>query len=118
VTAFEPGDKVLIEGTVVIYDSVRDEVHVDLFSKTDQYCALVRGDLVHAVPYVDPELVPGMVVEDWSGEHDDQWWTERNEGDDGIGDGVRFRSSDGLVFYRDHLPERIRPVFDPREATT
>jgi hypothetical protein len=62
---------------------------------------------------VEPELVPGMVVmsEDQS---DDRQWHYLPEYEE---DRVPF-ATPGHWFSRDELPEHIRPVFGPREATS
>lgn len=61
-------------------------------------------------PYEDPELVPDMVImsED---ESDGRMWHYLP---DGAEDSIPFRTSHNKWHSRDELPERIRPVFDPR----
>lgn len=51
------GDEVLIRATVVsLPDRARGEVKVELFSKTDQYNAVVRLDLIETVLMLFPSV--------------------------------------------------------------
>lgn len=110
---FQPGDKVLIRATVVVADD--DGVY---FIRTDVggynfYASAVDLQLALDPPYVDPEIVPGMVVAPLDDPADNRtWWVTETDTP------ARFFSTYGYAVPRSVLPAHIRPVFDPREATT
>lgn len=109
---FKEGDKVLVRA------SVKEGLDGDgeYFLESD-----IGGHgfylMAHAVepapepPYVDPELVPGMVVAPLD-ESDKRMWHYLPSDP---GDGVPFRSN-YRWHRRDELPDEIRPVFDPRRV--
>jgi hypothetical protein len=120
VSAFKPGDRVLVAVTVERVEAAEYFVRVDA-PDGRFYHYYVPSTSVRPAPeppYVDPELVPGMVVmsEDRS---DDRHWHYLPE-DEADTRSFYGRDEDGdYVWYiRDALPDEIRPVFDPREVTT
>lgn len=119
-TAFKRGDKVLIPATVDYVDEVGD-LGVRLYDGLKFEVTPTGPEPVTLVPYVDPELVPDMVVMS-KDKSDDRMWHYLPADPGGPGGpggrevGVPFCTG-GRWFSRGQLPERIRPVFDPREVT-
>lgn len=88
--------------------------------------SISRGDCIDAIrlvqrvatadrepPYVDPELVPGMVVAPLDDPADDRtWWVTETDTP------ARFLSTYGVAVPRSVLPGQIRVVLDPRGATS
>lgn len=113
-TAFKPGDRVLIRATVVSGPRQNDDyfVRVGIGERHDSW--LVQPEAMSPAPeppYVEPELVPGMVVMAERGGLA-RWLVE---GD--ARDGWSFHETNGPDCDRSGLPERIRVVFDPLEVS-
>lgn len=119
-SAFKPGDRVLIRAMVTdAVDEDGDHYLVTDASRRDGrrgfYARPTDLERAPEPPYVDPEMVPGMVVAP----------LDENETDEGLWhylpddamDKVPFRTGLGWR-SRDELPDRIRVVFDPREVTS
>ena len=111
-TDFKLGDRVLVGGTVIWLSE--DGVHstIEVTGGAETKPLLVRLDGMQPAPeppYVDPELVPGMVVGAEDESDDRTWWVA----EDPYGH-AGFRAPDDIWFSREQLPAEIRPVFDPR----
>jgi hypothetical protein len=115
--AFQPGDKVLVEAELVI---AAGDWAVVRFDRSPMN-ADVPLDALHPAPkplYVDPELVPGMVVAPLDAADDREWWVTRDDTSAHYGDRpFTFFTPDGIALERGDLP-RFRVVFDPREASS
>jgi hypothetical protein len=113
VTAFKPGDKVLIRATVTVdVDEDGDHYLTTDVGRCGFYAPLADLEPAPEPPYVDPELVPGMVVMPLDESDTRRWF---------VIDSMfasKFVHPSGVIYTRQVLPERIRPVFDPREVTT
>lgn len=109
-TAFMPGDRVLVPATVVGYSPFSGRVRVRFESSVETWFA--ESDLSPAP--VDPELVPGMVVAPLDPKTPGSWWVaERYDGT------LLFCGAPALnTYFRRELPAKIRVVLDPREVTT
>lgn len=112
-TAFRAGDRVLVEGQLVWVDGNGAGLS---FPDWGGHCVFVSLDLLRPVPeppYVEPELVPGMVVAPLVPEiyGTTQWWVKL------VGTNWEFHDSRLFTLSREDLPE-IRVVFDPRKATS
>lgn len=110
-TAFQAGDRVLVEGQLVWVD--RNGAGLS-FPDWGGHCVFVSLDLLRPVPepeYVDPELVPGMVVAPLDAADTRQWWVIEGES------GFCFVGRADEHVYGEGFP-KIRVVFDPRKATS
>lgn len=114
---FKKGDKVLVRA------SVKEGLDGDgeYFLESD-----IGGHgfylMAHAVepapepPYVDPELVPGMIVVPLYKGDDRRWWVTRDDTSPHYGDRpFTFFTPDGIALERGDLPP-FRVVFDPRRV--
>jgi hypothetical protein len=80
----------------------------------------VRLDRLHPVPeppYVDPEIVPGMVVAPLDEDDDRVWFVIEGKASGGP---FFMPPTHGMLngCYRHGLPATIRVAFDPREASS
>lgn len=119
-TAFKPGDRVLIRATVERALDL-DVGHLVEFDSGRRF--YIRPDELEPAPeppYVDPELVPGMVVMPLDERDRRLWFVEDETADCKTPPPylIGFRDVFGEWFSRPELPDEIRPVFDPREVTT
>jgi hypothetical protein len=117
-TDFKPGDKVLIPATVL--ERLRADDNTNMYDVNVAGVGLCRvpPDVLLPAPeppYVDPELVPGMVVAPEDRSDDRLWWVC---GTTRTGELLFEPPSVGFAVRRAELPAEIRPVFDPREVTT
>jgi hypothetical protein len=119
--AFKPGDKVLIEAFAgVTYGDAGRPTCIEVAFQ--QFNGLVSEFLVplatvHPAPkplYVDPELVPGMVVAPLDAKTPGSWWVAELPDDTLVFVGAPAAN----LYFRRTLPAEIRVVFDPREATS
>lgn len=96
-TGYELGDYVLVLGKVVGRGPADDVGYaIELFSKTDQYTAMVRPDLVIAKHEPPPPAEPPheAIVKDKEG---DLWhWSTRQSAWECVTDGPTFLSWDTL----------------------
>jgi hypothetical protein len=115
VTELKPGDRVLALGEVVGLNG--DEARVEFTEGSDGAAWVPLSSLQSAPPppYVEPELVPGMVVaplDKKSDQSKDWWWVVKDR------DELRFMNWLGLKANRPVLPDQIRVVHDPRQVTS
>lgn len=108
-SAFKPGDKVLVEATVTYPHSSGAWLDLRLSDNAAHHgtSVTVQAEFVHPVPEPpDPELRPGMVVAAVDPTDDREWWVA--EGADRT---LRFVAADGGWFTRDELDcARLRIV--------
>jgi hypothetical protein len=116
-TAFKPGDRVLVEAELAWIDDCDAGVR---FSAPGwaRASVVVPPGLLRPVPeplYVDPELVPGMVVAPLDADDDREWWVAAAS--PYVGADCWFIERSGSCVRRAGLPDEIR-VVRPREATS
>lgn len=118
-SAFNLGDKVIVEGVVRAVDPGSTlDVRIETAGwDNGVWVPSEAMKLAPEPPYVEPELVPGMVVAP-EGETDPrEWFVCGGLSPDGrlpIG----FRDVSDWRFARADLPARIRVVRDPREVAS
>jgi hypothetical protein len=115
-TAFQPGDRVLVEAELVTAASARAVVRFWVGDASPTRIS-VPLEIVHPAPkplYVDPELVPGMVVAPLDAADDREWWVAASPY---VGADCWFIERSGSCVRRAGLPDEIR-VVRPREATS
>lgn len=114
-TAFKPGDRVLVRATV----SAGQDYNGDLYLRSDLsrrgFYATPRDlELISEPERTDPELIPGMVVAPKDEADQRRWWVR-----DALYGGLLFAPASAMPSGpRRDLPAEIRVVFDPREATS
>jgi hypothetical protein len=116
VTAFQPGDKVLVEAELVTAASARAVVRFWVGDASPTRIS-VPLEIVHPAPkplYVDPKLVPGMVVAPLDAADDREWWVVPSPY---AAVDYWFIERSGSDAGRNALPAEIR-VVRPREATS
>jgi hypothetical protein len=118
VTAFEPGDRVIIRATISkpIEPTGRHLIQLD----GGGFHTYASPDAMVPAPYVEPELIPGMVVAP-NDEVDARRWfvfDETRGGEFRPPHLIGFRDVLGEWSARHELPVEIRVVFDPRKATS
>jgi hypothetical protein len=114
--AFQPGDKVLVEAELVTAGSDRAVVRFWVGDASPTRISVPLAT-VHPAPeplYVDPELVPGMVVAPLDANDDREWWVAAAPY---VGADCWFIERSGSCVRRTGLPDEIR-VVRPREATS
>lgn len=110
---FKSGDRVLALGEVVALDG--DEARVEFTEGGDGYAWVPLSSLQPAPPppYVKPKLVPGMVIAPLDKNDANRWWVA--EEPDGT---LIFRRANDFAYGPESLPDEIRVVHDPRQATS
>lgn len=124
----KPGDRVHIPATVV-WDVDPDGEHLVVTAWNLRFyvpAAVLESALepyvdpelesAPEVPYVEPEVVPGMVVMSKDRSDDRVWFVIEGKASGGP---FFMPPAHGMIngCYRHGLPEKIRPVFDPRKET-
>jgi hypothetical protein len=111
-TAFKPGDKVLIHARMG-HPTATDGVYFVTIDCGRIGVSVPASALLPAPKplYVDPELVPGMVVAPLDAADDREWWVVPSV------QGCCFIERSGSPAGRNQLPDEIR-VVRPREATS
>lgn len=116
---FKPGDKVLIRATVE--GPLDGDGEYYLLTEVGRTCCWARPAEMEPAPeppYVDPELVPGMIVVPLYKGDDRRWWVTRDDTSPHYGDRpFTFFTPDGIALERGDLPP-FRVVFDPRKVTS
>jgi hypothetical protein len=120
-TAFKPGDKVLIHARMG-HPTATDGVYFVTIDCGRIGVSVPASALLPAPGplYVDPELIPGMVVAP-NDEVDARRWfvfDETRGGEFRPPHLIGFRDVLGEWSARHELPVEIRVVFDPRKATS
>jgi hypothetical protein len=123
--SFGPGDRVLlmVPGVITYVPADGSSALVDWpdtpYGHLVGYVPLAHLAFAPAPPAADPELVAGMVVVSVDPADDRRWGYFPADADDRAPFVGQCGDGPGRWWFsRDDLPSHIRPVFDPREASS